>query len=88
MLSQLTTYPQSSKYFHQTHLNSWHPQQYLYSWLTFHHSNSNLSNNNPLPLNNPHLSHLQEDHLQQQEHKHKLLNHLPPSQWKVEWHST
>ena len=39
---------------------------------------SNLSNNNPLPLNNLHLSHLQEDHLQQQEHKHKLLHHLLP----------
>ena len=39
----------------------------------FSHSHSN--NNNPLPLSNLHLNHLQEDHLQPQEHKHKLLNH-------------
>ena len=44
----------------------------------FSHSNSNHNNNSPLPLNNPHLSHLQEDCLQQQEHKHKLLNHPHP----------
>ena len=44
----------------------------------FSHSNNNCNNNNPLPLNNPHSSHLQEDHLQQQEHKHKLLNHMCP----------
>ena len=41
-------------------------------------SNSNLSNNNPLPLNSSHFSHLQEDCLQQQKHKHKLIHHLPP----------
>ena len=44
----------------------------------FSHSNSNHSNNNPLPLNNLHLSHLQEDCLQQQEHKHKWLHHHLP----------
>ena len=44
----------------------------------FSHSNSNHNNNNPLPINNLHLSHLQEDCLQQQEHKHKLLHYLPP----------
>ena len=35
-------------------------------------------NNNNLPLNNLHHSHLQEDPLQQQEHKHKPLHHLLP----------
>ena len=33
------------------------------------------SNSHP-PLSNPHLNHWQEDCLQHQEHKHKLLNHL------------
>ena len=39
------------------------------------HSNSNHNSNNHLPLSNLHLNHQQEDCLQQQEHKHKLLNH-------------
>ena len=34
------------------------------------------NSNSHLLLSNPHLNHLQEDCLQQQEHKHKLLNHL------------
>ena len=39
-------------------------------------SHSNSNSNNPLSLSNLHLNHLLEDYLQQQEHKHKLLNHL------------
>ena len=37
---------------------------------------SNSNSNSHLPLSNPYLNHQQEDHLQHQEHKHKLLNHL------------
>ena len=37
---------------------------------------SNSNSNSHLPLSNPHCNYLQEDHLQQQEQKHKLLNHL------------
>ena len=48
----------------------------------FSHSNSNSNSNSHLPLSNPHLNHQQEDHLQQQEHKHKLLNHL--HHWPME----
>ena len=33
------------------------------------------NSNSHLPLSNPCLNHWQEDHLQHQEHKHKLLNH-------------
>ena len=76
MLLQLITYHQSSKYSHQTHPNSQHPQhlkQYLYSWLTSSNNNSHLPSN--LCLNC-----LQEDHpqvLKQQEHKQLNLHHQP-----------